>query len=241
MIAFGEQHYKADSGPRPSAHGWLASTAPYVLSLLVALGALAMYRWDNSALVHLTSEDGAVEYLTALLYLAGAAVFALLVIRGPAGRVWFAGFALMFFLIAGEEISWGQRIFGIGTPESLESANVQQELNLHNIEGLHTNVRLIGTAVFIGLYVVLPILVRFVTPLQSLATRLSFPIPPLWATWLAVISLVIMVGTRVFSDGVIFELDEVGELFFAVAALVFALATLSFSRWQRRAAARAGS
>ena len=236
MIAFGEQHYKVNSGPDRSAHGWLASAAPYVLSLMAALGALAMYRWDNSALVHLTSEDGAVEYLTALLYLAGAAVFAVLAIRRPQGRLWAAGLALMFVLIAGEEISWGQRIFGLGTPASLESANVQKELNLHNIEGLHTNVRLIGTAVFAGLYVLLPVLVRFVTPLQSLATRLSFPIAPLWATWLAVISLAFMVGTRVFSDGVIFELDEVGEFFFAVAALVFAVATLRLSRRQGVAA-----
>jgi hypothetical protein len=241
MTAFGAQHYKAGPGAGPAAPGWVAITAPYVLSLIAALGALALYRWDNSALVHLTSEDGAVDYLTALLYLAGAAVFAVLVIRGPGGRFWFAGFALMFFLIAGEEISWGQRIFGIGTPESLESANVQQELNLHNIEGLHTNVRLIGTAIFLGLYVMLPILVRVVAPLRSLVTRLGFPIPPLWATWLAVISLAIMVGTRVLSDGVIFELDEIGELFFAVAALVFALATLSVSRRQRRAAVSTAS
>lgn len=56
-----------------------------------------------------------------------------------------------------------------------------------------------------------------------------------------IISLAIMVGTRVFSDGVIFELDEVGELFFAVAALIFALATLGFSRRRRGALAHAGS
>lgn len=56
-----------------------------------------------------------------------------------------------------------------------------------------------------------------------------------------IISLAIMVGTRVFSDGVIFELDEVGELFFAVAALIFALATLGFSRRRRGTLAHAGS
>lgn len=42
--------------------------------------------------------------------------------------------ALIFFWAAGEEISWGQRIFSIPTPESLARINAQKELNLHNID-----------------------------------------------------------------------------------------------------------
>ena len=40
----------------------------------------------------------------------------------------------MFFIAFGEEISWGQRIFGIETPEYMRTANVQEELNIHNLE-----------------------------------------------------------------------------------------------------------
>lgn len=43
----------------------------------------------------------------------------------------FTGIA--FFWAAGEEISWGQRIFDISTPESLKAVNQQRELNLHNL------------------------------------------------------------------------------------------------------------
>jgi len=43
------------------------------------------------------------------------------------------GFALLFFVAAGEEISWGQRIFHIQTPDNLKQVNVQQELNFHNL------------------------------------------------------------------------------------------------------------
>ena len=39
----------------------------------------------------------------------------------------------MFFIAFGEEISWGQRILGIETPESLEGINDQGETNLHNL------------------------------------------------------------------------------------------------------------
>ncbi len=43
----------------------------------------------------------------------------------------FAGFIFIFG--AGEEISWGQRIFNIKTPEFFMKHNAQQEMNLHNL------------------------------------------------------------------------------------------------------------
>lgn len=45
-----------------------------------------------------------------------------------------AGIALL--VITGEEISWGQRIFGWETPEALEEANRQEETNIHNLYGV---------------------------------------------------------------------------------------------------------
>jgi hypothetical protein len=41
--------------------------------------------------------------------------------------------AIIFVIGAGEEISWGQRIFGFETPESLKEFNVQDEVSLHNL------------------------------------------------------------------------------------------------------------
>jgi len=41
---------------------------------------------------------------------------------------------MIFF--AGEEISWGQRMFSLATPESLKAINKQDEITLHNIEGV---------------------------------------------------------------------------------------------------------
>jgi hypothetical protein len=41
--------------------------------------------------------------------------------------------ALLFMFGAGEEISWGQRIFAIETPEMLQNGNVQDEINIHNL------------------------------------------------------------------------------------------------------------
>ncbi len=41
--------------------------------------------------------------------------------------------AFLFFFAAGEEISWGQRIFHVQTPEPLREVNNQGEITLHNI------------------------------------------------------------------------------------------------------------
>ena len=51
----------------------------------------------------------------------------------------YLGLALLFFFGAGEEISWGQRIFGFKTPEPLAQVNKQDELNLHNLSVLENS------------------------------------------------------------------------------------------------------
>jgi len=45
----------------------------------------------------------------------------------------YLGLAVLFFFGAGEEISWGQRILGFETPETLSEVNRQEEFNLHNL------------------------------------------------------------------------------------------------------------
>src|SRR5512147_237243 len=48
-------------------------------------------------------------------------------------RLVYLGLALLFFFGAGEEISWGQRIFQVVTPGGLAAINTQDELNFHNL------------------------------------------------------------------------------------------------------------
>lgn len=45
----------------------------------------------------------------------------------------YLGLAALFFFGAGEEISWGQRILGFQTPQSISQVNRQEEFNLHNL------------------------------------------------------------------------------------------------------------
>ena len=83
----------------------------------------------------LSREDYWVENLTAVWFLlAGLVLFVTaLVERGIFFRcVYILGGMAMVF-VAGEEISWGQRIIGFATPDFLMPLNEQGEFTVHNI------------------------------------------------------------------------------------------------------------
>ena len=72
----------------------------------------------------------------------GAGVYSLLTLlyrkKMPGKKValYFLGLGFFYIICAGEEVSWGQRVFGWETPESFAEANEQGETNLHNLEKL---------------------------------------------------------------------------------------------------------
>ena len=88
--------------------------------------------------MNFAKEDGPVEYVTTILFFLSFLVSALIGLKFIKAKKNF--FMLLYFLlsasffIAGfEEISWGQRIFQIETPEFF-SENFQNETNFHNFE-----------------------------------------------------------------------------------------------------------
>ncbi len=90
---------------------------------------------DQPLYYSLLREDYWVENLTALwFFLAGVLLFATAASERNTFRLCvyvLGGIAMMF--AAGEEISWGQRIFGFTTPDFLIGINDEQEFNLHDI------------------------------------------------------------------------------------------------------------
>jgi hypothetical protein len=89
-------------------------------------------------LPQLTQEDGIIEYLSALTWLIGLLITSSMLYSGRfkkrfKKRFIIILFSLICFLSLGEEISWGQRILDIDTPEAIANANRQGELNFHNL------------------------------------------------------------------------------------------------------------
>jgi tryptophan-rich sensory protein len=75
-------------------------------------------------------EDSLLEWGTFVLSFLGGVLFLAAGILGV--RVAFV-FGLSWLFFGFEEISWGQRVFGIETPDLLKEYNYQEELNLHNL------------------------------------------------------------------------------------------------------------
>jgi len=106
----------------------------FIFSLFLIFG-------DKSLLYKITKEDGIIEYLGAFfLFLTSLLLFLTCFFylrknnKTRYQKIIFIFFALAFFLAAGEEISWGQRVFDFKTPQYLKTINDQNEINLHNID-----------------------------------------------------------------------------------------------------------
>jgi hypothetical protein len=131
--------------PGATRRGAMWVTPPVVVVALAAFCVLCYLALllDDSTTTWLIREEHPIEGAGALGLLA-AAIACVVLWRRVAGdprwpwlrRLSLLVLAALFAFGFGEEISWGQRIFGIGTPEALETANRQEELNVHNLEAL---------------------------------------------------------------------------------------------------------
>ena len=88
----------------------------------------------------LRSEDGPLEWIQFIEYAISSILALIIYVRTKRKKninsiIWLL-IALLSFVIAGEEISWGERITGIGI-NSISDINVQGETNFHNLPFFH--------------------------------------------------------------------------------------------------------
>ena len=150
-------------------------------------------------------EDGVIEYGTVILLVASCVLTGTRwwryhrqrSIRYTLISLIIVGF---FFFVAGEEISWGQRIFALETTDYFKEHNDQEELNLHNlvVGDVKINKLIFGvimtTAILIYM-VIVPLLYHKVEPVRAQLDRWYIPIPRLrhsvgYLVLLLVISLI---------------------------------------------------
>lgn len=222
-----------------SAQAW--QLAPWAMRLLLLAPVLIMLIGASSALfgknayLLITGEDGIAENLQVLIYMV-TFILALSATR----RYWqakerliallYIALCLGLLFLTGEEISWGQRLFGWGTTGVFAEINQQQETNLHNIKGVQDLFKwvqlLVGAyGLFLplivkrwGIFPVFRKLLAAITPHESLIPyfgamffwklyRNLLPAPGHWEFRLAeyneVIELVLALGLFLF---VVFQL-----------------------------------
>lgn len=121
-----------------TAHEGAVKKAIAVLPLVFGIYfALIKFFVSRGKYFWIIREDGPVEYATGIAYCLSCMVAISVAYEfykkndKTSGHLYFL-LSSGFFLLFMEEISWGQRIFGVASPEFFVAHNEQQELNLHN-------------------------------------------------------------------------------------------------------------
>ncbi len=172
--------------------------------------------------MEITREDGLVETIGASLFLGTSTVlfYCFCVdIKNRAsdvsiGNVFRRNILILmltvaFFAAFGEEISWGQRIFNIATPEILSSINVQNEITIHNLEifnrmtmdnkvktsfmELIINIERLFSIFWFSCFFVLPIASQSSEKIRNFVQRINFPLIPLWLASLFVCNYILSI------------------------------------------------
>ncbi len=166
-----------------------ALRATFAAGVVLTLAHLAFRSVPHDVRIAVLHEDGPLEYLGAISFFAASILF-FLAFRSlradssasasrlkPYVALVLAG---LFFFAAAEEISWGQRLFGWGTPESLREANHQDETNLHNLGISGFDEYRLFTLAWYPYVLGLPLLAAAWLPARRLIARLA-PVVSLWA------------------------------------------------------------
>ena len=156
-----------------------------IFSSIIASTVFLFY-YSSSVYNLFVEEDGIIEYSTAIfllsvsIYLINKLLKTVKVISSK--NIGIILFSIIFFFGFGEEISWGQRIFNIETPDFFIENNLQSETNIHNlmIGGVKLN-KLIFTNVlffiFSFYFLAIPYLYAKSNNIKSIINKFSIVIP----------------------------------------------------------------
>lgn len=218
------------------------------LAVLIVGAYLLVPAADEDLSAWLGLEDGLVENAGALFFLVSGVAFLAVSARwirsvGDPGlrsnrAISFAVVGFLMLVCCGEELSWGQRIFGWETPAAMAEINAQNETNLHNIQLVHQkhpdgtekgfvakliNMNRLFSIFWLTVFVALPVAVKNSERLRWWAERHWVPVPPLWIGGLFLTGFIVYKVLATLHTGTLTAntLDEVKE---TVYASIYALA-----------------
>jgi hypothetical protein len=119
---------------------FMIAATPVVGSALLAALAVA----QRNVFDALVREDSVLEWGEVCAYGVAAVISARVALRtGGFVRLAYGLLAVTAVAAIGEELSWGQRLFHVTTPEAVAAANRQEELNLHNLSSVESATRFV--------------------------------------------------------------------------------------------------
>lgn len=185
MLIFARMSDRQTHPPAATDTGLLGVSVPSAVAVaaigLAPILFAAVFHESNRQFYYLSvQEDGLLEWATFWGLFAAGVIFLLTAARryrGGGDLPWFPILVGLFCVfVAGEEISWGQRVLGYRPPAYFLEENFQQELNLHNV--WDTDLRkLLAKATLLVYGVALP-LVALARPIRRLLDKLGVIAPP---------------------------------------------------------------
>lgn len=166
---------------------WLFQPPFYIIMVLYFVLGFSTLAWGSQWAASLYPEDHYFENVGAIsLFIASLISFYIFLQafrnRSNTKIHWFKllvylGLAGLYFFGAGEEISWGQRIFHIQEPAELAEENVQHELNVHDL-AIFENSKLlkadnIFTVFWLGFAVLIPLVSFLSIPFKKFAEQFT--------------------------------------------------------------------
>lgn len=213
--------------------------------LIICLYSILIFL-SKEAAIRMTREDGIVEITSAICYFISGCLLIDLFIRSRSlkkryflktGRNYFyLLLGILFFVFCGEELSWGQRIFGFKTPDFIQDINYQGEVNIHNLRifqgvdsenNIKTGLKLwlTGNRLFALFWLFLCFLIPLFCTISSRVAgwfrKISFPVMPLWIGILFILNHLIsmvLLKMNLFPSNV--PVEEIKETNFALLFLV---------------------
>lgn len=171
------------------------------------------------------AEDNTVEWITTIMLLCVSilCLTRLFTISKGKTATWKIGvlaFALVFFFGAGEEISWGQRIFNIESSAFFMENNAQKETNLHNlvVSGKKVNKIVFSQLLMVAMVVyliVIPILYRRMESVKRLMQTFAVPVVKWHQTAVFLVSTIIVAVIPPNRKWEVYEL-AFGVMFFLI-------------------------
>ena len=180
-------------------------TEKLIVSFLIITVVIGIYFFytNTDFYAYLVQEDGFFENLTSIfLFLSSFYLFYFFISNIKLKSIWWKmGIIIMIiglFFGAGEEISWGQRIFHIESSKFFNENNSQKETNLHNmiVDGVKLNKLIFSnllSIIFSIYFLILPILWRKNNFIKKTINQFGIPIANNYQVIIFMISSLIII------------------------------------------------
>ncbi|MDY0098840.1 MAG: hypothetical protein RBR81_06535 [Bacteroidales bacterium] len=198
----------------------IAGTEVFIGTILITLITYGMYlRFfvGSEEFVRFVREDGPVEYLTAffLFFCSLVCLYRVTKYCKPWKKPWVITWillAILFFFAAGDEISWGQRIFNIESGDFFKQHNKQSETNLHNlvVKGHSLNKVIFSRFMFAALIIyfmfsrIMTSKIRFI---RKMVVKYRIPLPEKHHIILMVAATLMILTLQMTKDSELHELS----------------------------------